>query len=46
VWIEPEATLGGAGFTLVFPVAPDGIDSDEAPLPDRTSESDLSPLPR
>ncbi len=46
VWIEPEATLGGAGFTLVFPVAPDGIDSDEAPLPDRTSESDLSALPR
>ncbi|MFW2382846.1 MAG: sensor histidine kinase [Acidimicrobiales bacterium] len=38
VWIEPETSLGGAGFTVILPVAPDGIDGFDDPF-DNSSPS-------
>ncbi len=46
VWIEPETDLGGAGFTIILPVAPDGIDQGDESLEDAASSEHLTPLTR
>jgi signal transduction histidine kinase len=43
VWIEPETDLGGAGFTLILPVAPNGLDAGDDPFDLRDRTNELSP---
>ncbi|MBT8239964.1 MAG: HAMP domain-containing histidine kinase [Acidimicrobiia bacterium] len=46
VWIEPETDLGGAGFTLVLPVMPDGLDGGTDPAGLEEPSKGLSSLAR